>query len=212
MTVLGVEQLGKRASGALGIQVDFLRDWRCAASRLNAGNHRTLFQHIDWLAAWYEGFRSPSPLIAVISDAATGRDIALVPLICRPKGGIRIVEFADLGLSDNNAPILSSAAPDDATGARAVGRALLAALRGLPEGADLLRLKKMPATIGAKPNPLAALGRIGSCSVNGNLVVTGEDFDAYKAAIKRMQLPRCWRVFSRIPVRSSASPPPSTRR
>jgi CelD/BcsL family acetyltransferase involved in cellulose biosynthesis len=55
----------------------------------------------------------------------------------------------------------------------------------------------MPAYVGGKPNPLVSLGRVGSCSVNGNLVLTGDDYADYQASIRRMQLPRCWRVFSR---------------
>lgn len=42
-----------------------------------------------------------------------------------------------------------------------------------------------------------SLGRIGSCSLNGNLVRLGDDYAAYQASIKRMQMPRAWRVFSR---------------
>jgi CelD/BcsL family acetyltransferase involved in cellulose biosynthesis len=196
MAFLSVEQLDGRVSGASGITVDFVRDWKQGALRLGAG-HRTAFQHVDWLGAWYDAFRDVSPLIAIISDAATGRDIALVPLISRARGGVRIVEFADLGVSDNNAPILAPDASCDAVGAHAISKALVGGLRALPDRFDLLRLKKMPAYVGGKPNPLVSLGRVGSCSVNGNLVLTGDDYGDYQASIKRMQLPRCWRVFSR---------------
>ena len=196
MTFLSVEQSEGRVSSTPGIVVDFVRDWRRAASRLNAG-HRTAFQHGYWLGAWYEAFHERAPLIAVISDAATGKDIALVPMMSHIRRGIRIVEFADLGVSDNNAPILSLDAAVDAAAMRAIGKALVDALRALPDGFDLLRLKKMPAQIGGKPNPLVSLGRIGSSSLNGNLVLLGDDYGAYQASIKRMQMPRCWRVFSR---------------
>jgi CelD/BcsL family acetyltransferase involved in cellulose biosynthesis len=67
----------------------------------------------------------------------------------------------------------------------------------LPDRFDVLRLKKMPAYVGGKPNPLVVLGRPGSSSLNGNLVLTGDDYADYQASIKRMQMPRCWRVFSR---------------
>ncbi|MCK1542762.1 GNAT family N-acetyltransferase [Bradyrhizobium sp. 147] len=192
MTFLSVEQSEGRVSRTSGIAVDFIRDWRPAALRLNA-SHRTAFQHGYWLGAWYEAFHDLAPLIAVISDAPTGKDIALVPMISHIRRGIRVVEFADLGVSDNNAPILSLGvdAPD------AISKALIDALRALPDGFDLLRLRKMPAQIGAKPNPLVSLGRIGSSSLNGNLVLMGDDYEAYRASIKRMQMPRCWRVFSR---------------
>lgn len=196
MTFLSVEQLSDQVSSASAIAVDFVRDWRQAASRVDAG-HRTAFQHGYWLGAWYQAFGGAAPLIALISDAATGRDIAVVPLVSHVRRGIRIVEFADFGVSDNNAPILASDAALDAAAMDAIGQALVGTLRALPDGFDLLRLKKMSAQIGGKPNPLVSLGRIGSSSLNGNLVLTGDDYDAYQASIKRMQMPRCWRVFSR---------------
>ncbi|HEX9213986.1 MAG TPA: GNAT family N-acetyltransferase [Bradyrhizobium sp.] len=197
MAFLSLEQLDGRVSSTSGISVDFMRDWRRAALRLNAG-HRTAFQHGYWLGAWYEAFHGVAPLIAVISDAATGKDIAVVPMISHTRRGIRVVEFADLGVSDNNAPILACDAALDAAGARMIGAALVDGLRALPDRFDLLRLKKMPAYVGAKPNPLVTLGRPGSCSLNGNLVLTGDDYADYQASIKRLQLPRCWRVFSRL--------------
>lgn len=196
MAFLSVEQLDGRVSGTSGISVDFLRDWRQAALRLNAG-HRTAFQHGYWLGAWYEAFHGVAPLIAVIADTTSGKDIAMVPMFCHVRRGIRVIEFADLGVSDNNAPILGCDASFDAAYAQAVSAALVDALRALPDGFDLLRLKKLPAYVGAKPNPLVSLGRLGSCSLNGNLVLTGDDYADYQASIKRMQMPRCWRVFSR---------------
>jgi CelD/BcsL family acetyltransferase involved in cellulose biosynthesis len=198
MAFLSLEQLDGRVSSTSGISVDFMRDWRGAALRLSAG-HRTAFQHGYWLGAWYEAFHGVAPLIAVISDAATGKDIAVVPMISHTRRGIRVVEFADLGVSDNNAPILACDATMDAATVRAIGKALVEGLRALPDRFDLLRLKKMPAHVGGKPNPLVALGRLGSCSLNGNLVLTGDDYADYQASIKRMQMPRCWRVFSRNP-------------
>lgn len=196
MAFLSVEQLDGRVSSASGMSVDFLRDWRRAALRLNAG-HRTAFQHGYWLDAWYEAFHGVAPLIAVITDAATGKDIAVVPMFSHLRRGIRVVEFADLGVSDNNAPILACEANFDAAGAQAISAALVDGLRALPDRFDLLRLKKMPGYVGGKPNPLVSLGRLGSCSLNGNLVLTGDDYADYQASIKRMQMPRCWRVFSR---------------
>lgn len=196
MTFLSVEQPDDRVSSTSGIAVDFVRDWRQAALRLNAG-HRTAFQHGYWLGAWYEAFHDLAPLIAVISDAATGKDIAVVPLISHIRRGIRVVEFADLGVSDNNAPILALDAALDGAAMDMIGKALVDALCALPDRFDLLRLRKMPAHVGGKPNPLVSLGRIGSSSLNGNLVLTGDSYDDYLASIKRMQMPRCWRVFGR---------------
>ncbi|KYK47804.1 cellulose biosynthesis protein CelD [Bradyrhizobium liaoningense] len=196
MTFLSVEQLDGQVSSTSGIAIDFARGWRHVASRLSTG-HRTAFQHVDWLDAWYGAFHDVSPLIAVIFDAATGKDIAIVPMISHVRRGIRIVEFADLGVSDNNAPILALDAALDAEATDAINEALIDALRALPDRFDLLRLRKMPAQVGGKPNPLVLLGRLGSSSLNGNLVVMGDDYRDYQASIKRLQMPRCWRVFSR---------------
>lgn len=196
MAFLPVEQLDSRVSSAPGVKVDFVRDWPSAASRLSGGR-RSAFQHGYWLSAWYEAFTDVAPLIAVISSAATGKDIAVVPMISHLRQGIRMVEFADLGVSDINAPILACGDAFDATDMRRIAVALVEALRALPDRFDLLRLKKMPAIVGSQPNPLVALGRLGSCSLNGNLVLTGDDYAQYQSSIKRMQMPRCWRVFGR---------------
>jgi CelD/BcsL family acetyltransferase involved in cellulose biosynthesis len=200
MTVLEVGRLDSQAfSSVSGFRVEFVRDWRQAASRWGRAGSGTAFQHTHWLAAWYRAFDKTPPLIAIISDAATGRQVALVPLIYRVQRGARIVEFADLDLTDYNAPILDVGGPRETMDSRVLCQALLAALRGLPEGVDLIRLRKMPAHVDGRPNPLASLGRLGSSSLNGNLIEIGDDFDVYRTSIKRMQLPRSWRVFNRYP-------------
>jgi CelD/BcsL family acetyltransferase involved in cellulose biosynthesis len=200
MAVLEVGRLrGEVFSEVSGFRVEFVRDWKQAALRWNGAGLATTFQHGRWLEAWYAAFDTVSPLIAIVSDAVTGRQVALVPLIRRTQRGVRIVEFADLGLTDYNAPILALGIPSGETEARALCQALMAALRRLPEGADLVRMQKMPADVDGKPNPLMSLGRLGSCSLNGNLISIGDDFEAYRTSIKRMQLPRSWRVFSRNP-------------
>ena len=56
------------------------------------------------------------------------------------------VEPADLDLTDYNAPMLGPAAPRDAKAARAMWKDLRDALRRLPGGADLIRLRKMPSS------------------------------------------------------------------
>src|SRR4029077_20588318 len=135
----------------------------------------------------------------IISDASTGEQGALLPLIRRLQNGIRVVEFADLDLTDYNAPAWNAAMPRDAKTARALWRDLLAALRG---GADLIRLRKMPVDLECQPNPLALLDGVRVCSLNGNLVTTGDDFDAYRYSLERTvrkELERSWRVFTRHP-------------
>jgi CelD/BcsL family acetyltransferase involved in cellulose biosynthesis len=207
MTALTAETAklnAREVSRAAGFRVEFIHDWKQAASRWNIGP-ATLFQDSRWLDAWYGAFAVAGhvePLIAIVSDAATGEQIALLPLIRRLQKGIRIVEFADLALTDYNAPVLGDAAPRDARAARALWRDLKAALRRLPGGADLIRLRKMPLDLYGRPNPLALQDGATPCPMNGNLVATGDDFEAWRYSLERTvrkELERSWRVFRRDP-------------
>src|SRR4249920_325508 len=120
MTVLTthVGKLDARAiSRATGYRVELAADWNQAVARWNDINPSTPFQHPQWYAAWYDAFAiadGVEPLIAIVTDGATGEQAALLPLIRRRQQNISIVEFADLDLTDYNAPILGPAAPRDA--------------------------------------------------------------------------------------------------
>lgn len=196
-----------RGSKAAAFSVTF-SDWDDVAGEwAMAFRHgpATIFQHGAWLGAWYAAFAGRGdvePLIATIRDSATGEIALLLPLIRRKLNRLRVVEFADLELTDYNAPLLGPAAPRDAESASMLWRELHLALRRLPGGADLIRFKKMPPDLGSRPNPLALLGGAGPCSLNGNLVTTGDDFDAYRRSLKRdvrKVLDRSWRAFTAHP-------------
>ena len=204
-------QVAARSTGrAAGFRVELMRDWQQAVARWHDISPSTPFQHPQWYDAWYAAFTGAEaiePLIAVVTDASTGEPAVLLPLIHRRQNNIAIVEFADLDLTDYNAPILGAAAPRDARAARALWRSLLAALRRMPDRADLIRLRKVPVDLDGKPNPLALLGAAGPCSLNGNLVATGEDYDAWRYTLEktvRKELERSWRVFTREPAASFA--------
>jgi CelD/BcsL family acetyltransferase involved in cellulose biosynthesis len=208
MTVLTTHavNLDARARArAAGFRVELVHDWKYAAARWNDINPSTPFQHPQWCEAWYGAFAGAEgvePLIAVVTDAASGEQAALLPLIRRRQKGMRIVEFADLDLTDYNAPILGSASPRDARAARALWRDLRAALRRMPDGADLIRLRKVPVELDGRPNPLALLGDAGPCAANGNVVTTGDDYDGWRYTLEktvRKELERSWRVFTRDP-------------
>jgi CelD/BcsL family acetyltransferase involved in cellulose biosynthesis len=195
-------QAGFRVSG---FRVEFTQDWKLAKARWSGAADATPFQDWQWLEAWYGAFASTAdvePLIAIISSAATGEQALLLPLIRRSHKGMRIVEAADLDLTDYNAPVLGVAAPRDARAARAMWKDLRKALRRLPGGADLIRLRKMPVEMDGRRNPLALLDGAGPCALNGNVVTTGEDFDAWRFTLERAvrkELERSWRVFTRDP-------------
>jgi CelD/BcsL family acetyltransferase involved in cellulose biosynthesis len=213
MTVLitSAEQLAARpTSRTAGFRVELLRDWQQAVARWHDISPSTPFQHPQWYDAWYRAFAGAEgiePLIAVVTDASTGEPVVLLPLIRRRQNNIATVEFADLDLTDYNAPILGCAAPRDAKAARALWRSLLSALRRMPEKADLIRLRKIPVDLVGKPNPIALLDAGGPCSLNGNLVTTGEDYDGWRHTLEktvRKELERSWRVFTRDPAASFA--------
>ncbi len=208
MTVLAehlVKLDARPKTRAASFRVELVRDWKQATARWHDINPSTPFQHPQWCEAWYGAFAGADdvePLIAVVTDAASGDQAALLPLIRRRHKGMRIVEFADLDLTDYNAPILGNAAPRDARAARALWRDLRAALRKMPGGADLIRLRKVPADLGGRPNPLALLADAGPCAANGNVVTTGEDYDGWRYTLEktvRKELERSWRVFTRDP-------------
>jgi len=196
---------GRAASHASGFHVELLTDWAQAAARWGAFEPSTAFQHPQWYASWYRAFAAADgvePLIADITDAATGERAALLPLIRRRQDRLRVIEFADLDLTDYNAPLLGPAAPRDISAVRRLWRDLRRALRKRCGGADLIRLCKMPALLDGRANPLALLGGTGPCPLNGNPVFTGEDYDAWRYTLEktvRKELERSWRVFARDP-------------
>ena len=191
----------RAASRARGYRVELVAGWPQAVARWSAFDPSTPFQHAQWYTAWYGAFAGQvDPLIAIITDAVTGEQAALLPLIRRRQNGIRIVEFADLDLTDYNAPLLGPAAPRDARAARTVWHDLRAVLRRMSGGADLIRLRKLAVDLDGRTNPFALLDDAGPCSLNGNLVTTGEDYDAWRYTLEktvRKELERSWRVFSR---------------
>jgi CelD/BcsL family acetyltransferase involved in cellulose biosynthesis len=188
---------------AAGFRVEFVRDWKQAIAACADVRALTPFQDRRWLDAWYRafaGFSELQPLIAIVTDTVTSEPVALFPLTRRVQHGIRIIEFADQHLTDYNAPLLHPAAPRDAAGSRALWRDLTSALKRLPDGADLVRFRKMPFEIDGRPNPLALLPGVGASTLNSNVVTTGDDFDAYRHSLERTvrkELERSWRVFSR---------------
>jgi CelD/BcsL family acetyltransferase involved in cellulose biosynthesis len=208
MTVLTAEAGRPEARGvdrAAGFRVEFVRDWTQASAQCGGVQDLTPFQDRRWLDAWYRafaGFDGVEPLIAIVSDAATSEQVALFPLVRRVHRGIRIVEFADYHLTDYNAPLLHAAALREPAAARLMWRDLLAALKRLPGGTDLVRLRKMPFELDGRPNPLTLLPGASASFLNSNVVTMGDDFDAYRYSLERTvrkELERSWRVFTRHP-------------
>jgi len=183
-----------RAGGPFNITVernveDIARRWG------RARQTATVFQTESYLRAWYATVGRAAGELLLLS--VTGRDgelAAMLPLVRCNVGPVRVVEFADHGVSDGNAPVLGPAAPANAEDARAMWQAVRAAL-----GADLVRFTKMPPEIEGRANPLTLLPSARLASLTGNMLVIEGSWDDYLASLKgmlRKQLRKSWRLFS----------------
>jgi CelD/BcsL family acetyltransferase involved in cellulose biosynthesis len=180
--------------------VERSRDWEMTRADWGCARDRSVFQNTRWLSNWYEAFSIRAdfePLILTVRNVQTGLVAFRLPLVKYTVNRVCTVEFADLGVNIYNQPILGPAAPREREDVAAMWRDLRSALRR--EGVDLVRLGKMPIDLGGKPNPLALFQHRCSSTMDGNLVTTGDDLEAYQSSIKKMQLARSWRVFTRHP-------------
>jgi CelD/BcsL family acetyltransferase involved in cellulose biosynthesis len=185
-------------TGAWRVRVH--HDWHEAAELwrpLLALNQATPFQAEAWLSRWYGEIASAKgaePLLVHVTDADGVPALAL-PLIRLP-GRLRSIEFADLGITDYNAPLLGPAAPRDSASAKRLWAAIRAAL----PSADLFRADKLPLTIDGSFNPLLlALGGRES-NLFGNIIRIDTDWDGWLRGLEkhnRKELGRFWRVFTR---------------
>ncbi len=118
--------------------------------------HGTPFQTRAWLLPWY-GVIAPrfgaTPVFVTVRDRGTRRPLMFFPLCRRRRHGLATIEFADLGVSDYNAPLL---APDIDLDAREMRRLWEDVVRILPP-ADVVRFEKVPETIRGRDNPIAHL-------------------------------------------------------
>jgi len=79
-------------------------------AELFAASIATAFQSPMWLASFYGRLPAANhaePLIVVVRDA-DGRLVMVLPLVRRRIGGIRVIEFADLRVSDYLSPVVSA--------------------------------------------------------------------------------------------------------
>src|SRR5882672_1212676 len=91
--------------------------------------------------------------IGLIQQGGRRRRETLLPLLLRRSSCLRVIEWADYGVSDYNCPSLGASAPRDLDGARAMWRTILDAL----PAADIVKFTRMPGALGNRPNPLANL-------------------------------------------------------
>jgi CelD/BcsL family acetyltransferase involved in cellulose biosynthesis len=173
------------------------------ADRMDALGDRpgaTPFQSRRWLGAFYAAFgtrEGVTPLPIEVRDQG-GRIACLLPLLAVRHGRLTAVEFADLGITDYNLPILGPAAPSDRPGAEA----LWAAVRRALPPADVAVFTKMPLTVDGRANPIVEALPTEPSTLFGNYVAPGDDYEAWLHTLEkhdRKELARFWRVFTREP-------------
>jgi CelD/BcsL family acetyltransferase involved in cellulose biosynthesis len=171
------------------------------ASRWDAladGAAMTPFQSGRWLESWYGtvGRCGGEPILLTVRDRRTQRLVAMLPLFAHRSGPLRVVRFADAGVSDYNAPILGPDAPVDLAGAKELWKAIRTAIADT----DLVNFTKMPTEVEGRPNPLTLLPHCGRCAVGTNVLSIDGSWDDYLSQLDRKvrkEIGRCWRVFSK---------------
>ena len=132
------------------------RDWR----GLEQAADCTPFQTFDWLSCWQRHIGSPAGVKPAIVVAKRGEDVLLLlPLAVERRGLARRLTFLGQDLCDYNAPLL---APDFTARAgqdfAALWQGICRLVRATPAlRHDTIALAKMPAMIGAQPNPMLCL-------------------------------------------------------
>lgn len=120
-------------------------------AQLESEGVSTPFQHRVWMRPVY-AILAPAvgaePRILLVRDAA-GAPVMLAPLCLRRRLGVPVVEFADFGVCDYNAPLIARHFAPTAE----QWRTLWATARKALGEAPLLRLARTPDRIGALPNP-----------------------------------------------------------
>ena len=180
--------------------VEIVRDWQVAAPRWAelAQDHAVFpFQHTAWLTTWYATLGAQdhvTPLIVFVADA-DGKAVMQLALILNRTGHLRTIEFADLGVTDFNAPVIASTAPKTQEDACALWRNIQ---RTLPQ-ADLLVMNKVPRMLEGQSNPLTLLpGTKASVAHASFLVIKGTVDEYYLTCPKkfRKEQGRIFRVFN----------------
>jgi len=144
------------AKAASGVSVDVCFDFATVRPQWAAMNDPALpFQTLAWLEPWYR-ILAPAlgvrPVFATVRDE-DGRPLLFFPLCLRRWRGLRVIEFADLGVSDYNGPLVARGFEPTPDELDALWRRVR---RALPPS-DLVRLEKIPDSILGRANVFARL-------------------------------------------------------
>jgi CelD/BcsL family acetyltransferase involved in cellulose biosynthesis len=159
------------------------RDWRAFEAQADG----TVFQSVDWLAAWQQHIgvlAAVAPAIVVGRDGA-GAILFLLPLAVR-SGFARELTWFGSDLCDYNGPLLAPDFSKHINPARfaALWQEILRRLQAEPRFSfDVISFEKMPHMVGAQENPLRALG--GTLNPSGAyLVHLSGDWETFYTAAR----------------------------
>ncbi|MBS0268732.1 MAG: GNAT family N-acetyltransferase [Proteobacteria bacterium] len=165
--------------------VEIASKWSAVSDRWQALERQAFaspFQTAHWIGNWYEAFTPTGiePVIVSVVERSSGRDLMMIPLIRHTQNGVRRIEFADLWITDYNAPLVRSDC-DFQDFERVVWPAILQAL----PPADVLTLQKMPLSLGPNVNPLTTLSSIRRSDLSGHIVALGDNWDEYLSTLSK---------------------------
>lgn len=170
-----------------------------ALDSIQSGLVSTGFQSLNWLTVLYEDLaptKRALPRLVVVTERNSGEVAMVLPLVIEKTKVTRVARFADLGVSDYGGPILG---PAPLVKRRSMRRAWRAVRRALND-VDLIRLERMPAKIGDRPNPLAGQMGVVPARHAGNVLTietTVEDFLRSRGKKYRKEVERCTRLWEK---------------
>jgi len=132
------------------------REWRPFQAEADG----TVFQSFEWLSTWQRhiGAREGVRPVVVIGRSADRKLLFLLPLAVQPTGFVRELVWLGMELCDYTGPLLG---PDFAARVSPETFASIwdQVLQMLSSqiGFDLIRLEKMPGSVGAQANPMLCL-------------------------------------------------------
>jgi len=200
--VAAVAAPAQAACSRMTYDIEIVREPEAMRARLDSAHCEGLatpFQGAGWISAWYATLgteQEVEPLLVIVTARDTGRAVLTLPLIRHRVDGLDIIAFADLGVTDYNAPILGQAVPTEPKAARTLWKHILKAL----PPADLIEFRKMPVTVCGCPNPLALLPGVHPSNSPGFTVTIPDDWDTYLHGLAkkfRKELGRSFRLFEK---------------
>lgn len=159
----------------------------------------TGFQTLDWLTVLYEDLapsRHAMPRVVVVTERNSLEVALILPLIIEKERKLTVARFADLGVSGYGGPILGPALLKKP---RSIRRTWRSVLRAMPD-VDLIRLERMPAKIGRRPNPLLTRLGVTPAPRSGNVLIIPETVETFLRARGkkyRKDVERCYRRWER---------------